>query len=132
MALSVGVFYSEPLAEQPPETEEIQMIARIWHGYTKPENADSYESKLKPELLPGMSKIPGYKGGIVLRRVMGEEVEFITIMVWESMEALQAVAGSNYTAAIIPEDRLKFLSHYDDHSAHYEIRSLQGLADLIG
>ena len=41
------------------------MIARIWHGYTKPENADNYEAKLKPELLPGMSKIPGYKGGIV-------------------------------------------------------------------
>jgi heme-degrading monooxygenase HmoA len=107
------------------------MIARIWHGYTKPENADKYEAMLKPELLPGMSKIPGYKGGIVLRRMVGEEVEFITIMVWESMEALEAVAGRNYAAAIIPEDRLQYLSHYDKESAHYEIRSLQGLAGLV-
>ena len=107
------------------------MIARIWHGYTKPEHADSYESMLKPELLPGMNKIPGYKGGIVLRRPLGDEIEFITIMVWESMEALQAVAGHNYAAAIIPEDRLQFLSRYDKESAHYEIRSLQGLTGLL-
>jgi antibiotic biosynthesis monooxygenase (ABM) superfamily enzyme len=106
------------------------VIARIWHGYTKPELADAYEATLKPELLPGIGKIPGYKSGMVLRRQLGDEVEFITIMVWESIEALQAVAGAKYEAAIIPEDRLKYLSRYDTQSAHYEIRSLQGLTKL--
>jgi heme-degrading monooxygenase HmoA len=106
------------------------MIARIWHGYTKPEHADAYEATLKPLLLPGIDKIPGYRSGMVLRRPLGDEVEFITIMVWESIEALQAVAGPHYEAAIIPEDRLKYLSRYDTESAHYEIRSLQGLAKL--
>jgi hypothetical protein len=110
----------------------MSMIARIWHGYTRPEDADAYEATLKPQLLPGLDKVPGYKGGIVLRRALGDEVEFITIMVWESIEALQAVAGPNYAAAIIPEDRLKHLSRYDKQSAHYEIRSLQGLAGIAG
>jgi antibiotic biosynthesis monooxygenase (ABM) superfamily enzyme len=108
------------------------MIARIWHGYTKPEHADAYEATLKPELLPGIGKIPGYRGGIVMRRESGDEIEFITIMVWESIEKLQAVAGANYAAAIIPEDRLRYLSRYDKQSAHYEIRSLQGLAGVVG
>jgi len=108
------------------------MIARIWHGYTKPEDADGYEAMLKPELLPGLSKVPGYKGGIVLRKAQGDEVEFITIMVWESIEALRAVAGAHYEVAIVPEDRLKYLSRHDKESAHYEIRSLQGLAGLVG
>jgi hypothetical protein len=108
------------------------MIARIWHGYTKPEMADAYEATLKPELLPGMSKIPGYRGGIVLRRALDEEMEFITIMVWESIDALRAVAGAHYQAAIIPEDRLQYLTRYDTESAHFEIRSLQGLAGIIG
>jgi hypothetical protein len=108
------------------------MIARIWHGYTKPQDADGYEAMLKPELLPGMSKIPGYKGGIVLRRALDDEIEFITIMVWESIEKLQAVAGPNYAVAILPEDRLKYLTRYDKQSAHYEIRSLQGLAGIAG
>jgi len=44
------------------------MIARVWHGYTKPEHADAYESMLKPELLPGISKAKGYKGSYLLRR----------------------------------------------------------------
>ena len=68
----------------------------------------------------------------MLRRTLGDEVEFITIMVWESIEKLQAVAGPHYAVAIIPEDRLKYLTRYDKESAHYEIKSLQGLAGIAG
>jgi len=106
------------------------MIARIWHGYPKPEDADAYESTLKPELLPGIGKVPGYRGGYVLRRELEGEVEFITIMVWESIEALKAVAGPNYTVSIISENRLKYLVRHDSHAAHYEIQSIQGLVGL--
>src|SRR5438132_3044913 len=59
--------------------KEDRMIARIWHGYTKPEHANAYESMLKPELLPGISKVKGYHGSYLLRREIGAEVEFITI-----------------------------------------------------
>ncbi len=107
------------------------MIARIWHGYTTPENADGYEAMLKPELLPGISKVPGYRGGYVLRRPLDGEVEFITIMIWESIEALKAVAGPNYTVSIIPADRLKYLARHDSHATHYEIQSIQGLVGLV-
>ena len=69
------------------------MIARIWHGYTKPEHADAYEALLKPELLPGISKVPGYIGSYLLRKPTGTEVEFITIMLWDSIEAIRAIAG---------------------------------------
>lgn len=105
------------------------MIARVWHGYTKPEHADAYEALLKPELLPGISKTKGYKGSYLLRRNLGTEVEFITILLWESMDAVRAAAGhSNYETAIIPEERRKYLAHYDATSAHYEIASTHGLA----
>jgi antibiotic biosynthesis monooxygenase (ABM) superfamily enzyme len=106
------------------------MIARIWHGFTKPEDADAYEAKLKPELLPGISKVPGYRGSYLLRRPNGEEVEFLTIMIWDSEEVIRTVAGPNYEASIIPEDRLKFLSRYDTKSAHYEITSIHGLVGV--
>lgn len=106
------------------------MIARIWHGYTRPDDADAYESMLKPEMLPGLGKVPGYRGGYVLRRSLDGEVEFITIMIWESLDALKAVAGPNYTVSIIPEDRLRFLSRHDSHATHYEIQSIQGLVGL--
>ena len=108
------------------------MIARIWHGYTKPEDADAYEAKLKPEILPGIGKIPGYRGSYVLRRPNENEVEFVTILIWDSIEAIRAVAGENYSVSIVPEDRLKYLSRHEKHASHYEIRSLQGLVGLSG
>ncbi len=104
------------------------MIARVWHGYTKPEHADAYEAMLKPELLPGVSKVKGYRGSYLLRRVAGAEVEFITIMLWDSIDAVRAVAGDDYETAVIPEERRKYLVRYDAKSAHYEIASVHGLA----
>lgn len=103
------------------------MIARIWHGYTKPEHADAYEAMLKPELLPGLSKVRGFKGSYLMRRSAGAEVEFITIILWESIGAIRAVAGPDYEAAVVPEERRKYLAHYDAKALHYEVASTEGV-----
>jgi len=101
------------------------MIARVWHGYTKPEHADAYENMLKPELLPGVSKVKGYRGSYLLCREAGSEIEFITIMLWDSIDAIRAVAGPDYETAVVPEERRKYLSHWDAKSAHYQVTSVQ-------
>ena len=106
------------------------MIARVWHGYTRPEHADAYEAMLKPELLPGIGKVKGYKGSYLLRRNAGAEVEFITIILWQSLDAIRAVAGDDYETAVIPEERQKYLARYDGRAAHYEIASVHGLGGL--
>ena len=103
------------------------MIARIWHGYTKPEHADSYEAMLKPELLPGISKKKGYCGTYLLRRPSGAEVEFITIMLWDSMDSIRAITGPDTETSIVPEERRKFLTRYDPKSVHYEVAATHGL-----
>lgn len=107
------------------------MIARVWHGYTKPEHADAYEVLLKPELLPGISEFKGYRGSYLLRRLAGAEVEFVTIMLWDSLDAIRAAAGPDYETAIIPEERRKFLSHFDAKSTHYEIAATHGLTEVL-
>ena len=104
------------------------MIARIWHGYTTPENADAYETMLKPEPLPGLGKTKGYRGSYVLRRAAGAEVEFITILLWDSIDAIKAVAGADYETAVVPEARRKVLSRYDAKAVHYEVASVDGIA----
>ena len=104
------------------------MIARIWHGYTAPENADAYEAMLKPEPLPGLSKVKGYRGSYVLRRPSGAEIEFITVLIWDSLDAIKAVAGPDYETAVVPEPRRKLLSRYDAKAAHYEVASVHGIA----
>ena len=111
------------------------MIARVWHGYTSPEHADAYEAMLKPELLPGISKAPGYRGSYLLRRELNGpniagEVEFITILLFDSLDALHALAGPDYETAVIPEERRKYLSTYDAKAAHYEIAATHGLPGI--
>jgi heme-degrading monooxygenase HmoA len=99
------------------------MIARVWHGSTKPQHADAYESHLKPELLPGLSQKKGFRGSYLLRRAAGDEIEFITIILWDSIDDVRAIAGPDYEKAVIPEDRLPLLTRYDARAAHYEVVS---------
>ena len=103
------------------------MVARVWRGYTKPEHADAYESMLKPELLPGLSRVAGYKGSYLLRRTVGDEVEFVTIIIWESLDAIRAVAGPDVERAVIPEERRQYLARYDDKASHFDIVAVHGL-----
>jgi heme-degrading monooxygenase HmoA len=103
------------------------VIARVWHGYTTPEHADSYEALLKPEPLPGLSKLKDYRGSYLLRRSSESEVEFITILLWDSIDAIRAVTGPDFEKAVVPEERRKYLSRYDAKATHYEIASTSGL-----
>ena len=108
------------------------MIARIWHGYTTPENADAYEAMLKPELLPGISKVAGYKGSYLMRKASGDDIEFITIMLWDSIDSIREAAGhDDYETAIIPEERRKYLARFDAKSAHYDVASIHGLGEVV-
>lgn len=99
------------------------MISRIWHGWTIPGNADRYESLLREEIFVGIQKrhIHGFKSIQLLRREIGEQTEFITIMVFDSLDAVREFAGEDYEAAVVPEKARALLSHFDGKSQHYEI-----------
>lgn len=96
------------------------MIGRLWHGWTKTENADAYERLLKTTILPGIHRVVRYKGGYLLRRPVEKEIEFVTITLWESMEAVRAFAGPEGKTAVVPPDARKLLARFDDASLHYD------------
>ena len=97
------------------------MVARVWHGYTTRANADAYEAMLKPELLPGLSSAKGFRGSYLLRRPGEAEVEFIIL--WDSLDDIRAIAGSDYERAVIPDERRSLLTRWDEKAAHYDVRS---------
>ena len=99
------------------------MISRIWHGWTTPQNADTYEALLKEEIFAGIQnrRIHGFKGIRLLRRAIQDEVEFITIMTFESLDAVREFAGEDYEVAVVPEKARNLLSRFDERSQHYEI-----------
>ena len=101
------------------------MISRIWHGWTTPGNANKYEALLKEEIFVGIQNrhIRGFNGIQLLRREVGEEVEFVTIMWFDSLDAVREFAGENYEVAVVPEKARAVLSHFDERSQHYEIRA---------
>lgn len=99
------------------------MIARIWHGWAVREKADGYETLLRSEVLPGIQQIDGYRGAYVLRREDGEHIEFVTVTLWESLEAVRAFAGADYEAAVVPPEARALLARFDERSTHFEVRA---------
>ena len=99
------------------------MIVRIWHGWTTLAKADAYRRLLEEEVFAGISgrQIPGYLGIQLLRRSAGELMEFVTIMRFESLEAVRAFAGSEYEVAVVPDAARRLLHHFDPRSTHYEL-----------
>ena len=100
------------------------MISRIWHGWTSPLNADAYEQLLREEVFAGIKerRIPGFVGIQMLRRSYESEVEFVTIMRFESIDAIKVFAGEDYEACVVPPAARALLSRFDQRSQHYEIR----------
>ena len=99
------------------------MISRIWHGWTTPANADAYETLLKSEIFTGIAarQIAGYRGIHLLRRDIGNEVEFVTIMWFDSLDAVREFAGEDYEVAVVPPKARAILSHFDARSQHYNV-----------
>ncbi len=100
------------------------MISRVWHGWTTPANADVYEGLLKEEIFVGIQnrRIRGYRGIQLLRREVGPEVEFITIMTFDDLDAVREFAGEDYEACVVPEKARRVLARFDLRSQHYELR----------
>lgn|SRR5574341_720348 len=101
------------------------MIARIWHGWTTPANADAYERLLKSTIFPGIAAkgVPGYRGIRLLRRSLpSREVEFLTLMMFDFWEAVKAFAGADYERAYVPPEARAVLARFDERSRHYELR----------
>jgi heme-degrading monooxygenase HmoA len=101
------------------------MIGRIWHGWTTAANADVYENLLRTEIFPGIAAkgVAGYRGIQLLRRPLPpDEVEFITLMWFDSWEAVRRFGGEDYERAYVPAKAREVLARFDERSQHYEVR----------
>jgi hypothetical protein len=99
------------------------MISRVWHGWTSREHADAYERLLLTTILPGIdARLPaGYRGAWLYRRDLGDEIEFVTTMHFDSLDAVRAFAGDDYETAVVPPAARALLSRFDARSAHYDV-----------
>jgi antibiotic biosynthesis monooxygenase (ABM) superfamily enzyme len=100
------------------------MIARIWHGWTTRENAEKYEKLLREEVLLEIARrsIPGYRGAeLFSREAENDEMEFITLLRFETLAAVKAFAGEEYERPVIPPECKKLLKRHSERSLHYRV-----------
>jgi heme-degrading monooxygenase HmoA len=97
------------------------MILRYWRGWTTPQNADSYQKIVSEQVLPGIAarQLDGYQGAYLLRRDLDSEVEFATVMIFDSLASVRAFAGEDYQTAHVPSAARAVLARFDEKSAHY-------------
>ena len=105
------------------------MITRTWRGWTTPSNADAYETLLRETILPGIAGrgIDGYHGAHLLRRHDGDEIEFVTILWFDSIDAVRMFAGDDHETAVVPDAARQLLTRFDERSRHHETRIEPGI-----
>ena len=104
-------------------------VKRIWHGWTTPKNADCYQRLLHNEVFPGIEakNIPGYHGVQLLRRDLEDEVEFVTIMTFDSIQSVIAFQGEDYERCYVPPSAQKILKRWDQTCNHYHVKEERNL-----
>jgi hypothetical protein len=99
------------------------MICRVWRGWTTPENADDYERIVRDEVIPAIEarKIPGFRHIDLMKRDRGDEIEFRTLMWFESLDAIKAFIGEDYSVSHVPASARAGLKRFDERAAHYDV-----------
>ena len=99
------------------------MIARHWRGWTEVRNANAYEALLKTRVLPELKQLAGYRGGYILRSDGADEVEFVVVNLFESIESVRLFAGDDYSTPVFEPEARMLLSRVEPIARHYEVRA---------
>ena len=104
------------------------MICRLWRGWTTPDNADAYERIVRGSVIPGIEsrRIQGFRHIDLMRRDLGAEVEFQTLMWFDSLDAIIAFMGEDYAVSHVPLAAQAVLKRFDERAAHYEVIDRRG------
>ena len=97
------------------------MIARLWSAQTTPAKAPFYADHLTNRVLPAVRKVAGYAGTMLLERETLDSAEIIVLTLWQSLDAIRGFAGADMEAAVIDEEAVSLLTHFDRRVRHYEL-----------
>ena len=108
------------------------MIARVWRGWTAHQNADAFEAVLRTESIPNAlaKNVAGLREIRVLRLERLGETEFITMLLFDDMDAVRALAlarGSSeedYERSIVSQRARELLRRWDFKVEHYEVKEV--------
>ena len=99
------------------------MICRLWRGWAAPENADEYERIVRSHVIPAIEarNIPGFSHVDLMKRDLDGEIEFQTLMWFDSLDAIKAFMGEDFSVSHVPLEARAVLNSFDDRAAHFEV-----------
>jgi len=103
------------------------MVARLWRGRTRTADAEAYHQYLQDTGVRSTSQTDGNRGVFVLRRVSGQEAEFLFVSLWDSFEAVERFSGPERERAVYyPEDE-RYLLEMEPTVTHFEVIEATGI-----
>ncbi|MGB2669548.1 MAG: antibiotic biosynthesis monooxygenase [Candidatus Acidiferrum sp.] len=103
------------------------MIARLWSAHTTNSQSTRYLEHFWQSVVPALRKFDGYVSSSVLVRSHGDSVEILVTTVWQSLQAIEAFAGSDRETAVVASEAAALLTDYDRRVRHYEVAQMDGL-----
>jgi heme-degrading monooxygenase HmoA len=97
------------------------MIVRAWRGRAAKGNPGAYIEHFQKNVLPELKEIEGFLGASLLREERAEEIEFLVLTRWSSMDAVRAFAGTDVSRAVVEPEAIAALKDYDRTVHHYEV-----------
>ena len=97
------------------------MIIREWRGRANPSNADAYPRHFREKVVPELSNVPGFVGAHLSQRQLGDQVEFLVLTRWQSMDAVRAFAGADTEKAVVEPGAIAALVEFDSAVRHYVV-----------
>ena len=96
------------------------MIIRMWRGWARSDQADRYLQHYRSEVMANLRQVPGFQGARLLRRSIGEETEFVSLTLFDDLDAIRGFAGPDYETAVVAGEARKVLIRFDERVCHYE------------
>lgn len=96
------------------------MITRMWRGWARSDQADRYEQHYRSEVMVTLRQVPGFRGARLLRRTLGEETEFVSLTLFDDLDAIRSFAGPDYETAVVAGEARQVLIRFDEQVSHYE------------
>jgi len=96
-------------------------IGRMWHGWTSGDQAAGYEAVFRDVVLPELHDVAGCRGAYLLRRDDADGAEFVTLTLFDSLDAVRAFAGEQYETAVISDEARAVLRNFDTTAQHFTV-----------
>jgi heme-degrading monooxygenase HmoA len=96
------------------------VITRVWRGWAPTDRAQEYERHYRSEVLAVLRGVAGFEGARLLRRTSEDETEFMSLTMFDDLDAVRAFAGPDYETAVVADEAREVLSRFDNQVGHYE------------